>query len=180
MAVETLTEFPASIFAGDTLRVAFSDSRFPVASWTARVLFQSAVYSKSFPASVEDDHFLLEISAADTATLPPDLYIVSLVYTETSTEERQTDEEQLAITVFADPTGTVQKSIARQTLEAMESALLKIAGNPRLTANFNGQTFTYRNLKDLQDAIDRQKSVVSSEATQLTGHRKLARIVHPL
>lgn len=181
MGVETLDEFPSSFVAGDTIKVSFSDSRFPSTEWTAKILMVSPEVSKSFPATTgTGDAFDLEISSEESNKLKPGVYVVSFVFTETSSSERQTSEDQTATTVFANPEKGPQKSIARQTLEAMEKSLLLVAGNERLTVNFNGQTFTRRNIKELQDAIDRQKSVVDAEETQLSGHRKLARILHPL
>lgn len=181
MAVTVQTQFPRSFIAGDTIRVNFSDSRFPSTLWTAKVLFQSATANKSFTAAVgTGTSFDLVISAVESAKILPDTYTVSLIYTETATDERQTDEDRFLITVYSNPAIALTKSIARQTLEAMESAFLKVSKNPRLSVNFVGQSFTNRNLDEFQDAIDRQRALVKGEEVQLGGPGGGGKVFHPL
>lgn len=181
MAVATLTEFPASFIAGDTLRVSISDSSFLSTLWSLKALLTSATKVHSFTASaVAGGSFLLEISAANTAKLAPGIYAVRYVFTETSTTERKTGADSFITTVYANPEAVGAKSIARQTLEAMESAFLKLSGGSNLSVNFNGQSFTKRNLKDFMDAIDRQRAIVAAEDVQLTGQRSRGRILHPI
>lgn len=186
MAVETLTEFPSSFFAGDTVRVAISDSDFPSTLWTLKVLLQSAIESKSFSATAvggSSKAYTLVISAANSAKIAPGFYIVSFIYTEVSSSERKTGECSFSTTVYSNPEHVPSATIARQTLEAMEAAYLRLVGSnsgTRVSANFNGQSFTNRNLKEFQDAIERQRAVVAAEDQQRTGHRRIARVVHPL
>lgn len=183
MAVETLTEFPASFFAGDTVRVTISDADFPSTTWSLRVLFQSPTASKSFAATAvggSSTAYALVIAATDSAKLAAGLYVVSFVYTETATSERKTGEASYAVAVYSDPTGAFDKTIARQTLEAMEAAFLKLSKGIRVSVNFNGQSFTNRNIKEFQEAIEHQRAVVFAEDQQRTGHRRIARILHPL
>lgn len=183
MAVETLTEFPQSFVAGDTVRVTISDSDCPSTLWTLKVLLQSATESKSFAAAAvggSSTAYTLLIPAVNSAKITAGFYIVSFIYTETATSERKTGECNLSVTVYANPELTPSKSVARQTLEAMESAFLKLAGGSNAQVNFNGHSYTKKNLKDFQDAIERQRAVVNTEDQSRTGHRRIGRILHPL
>jgi hypothetical protein len=180
MSVEVLTEFPTSFVAGDTVLVTITDSDHPSSDWTLKVLLQSATGFKSFGAEVgTSDAFDLEITAEQSAGVVPDFYAVSYVFTETATSERETVPLDQAITVYRNPEVAPTKSIARQTLEAMEAAFLKLAGGSNLSVKFNGQEFTKRNLKEFQEAIELQRAVVAAQEIP-TGNRRLSRILHPL
>jgi hypothetical protein len=180
MSVEVLTAFPTSFVSGDTLLVTITDSDHPSSAWTLKVLIQSPIWVKSFNATEgDDDVFDLEISAAESATVDPGLYGVAYVFTETATSERETVPLDLATTVYRNPEVAPAKSIARQTLEAMEAAFLKMSKGSNLSVNFNGQSFTKRNLKEFQEAIELQRSVVAAQEIP-TGNRRLSRILHPL
>lgn len=181
MSVEVLTEFPLSFVAGDTVRVTISDSDHPSSDWTLKVLLQSDTGFNTFNTDAgSSDAFDLEIEAADSALIAPGLYAVSYVFTETSTEERETVALDQALTVYRNPEVTPTKSIARQTLEAMEAAFLILASGSNLTVSFNGQSFTKRNLKEFQEAIQLQRTIVNGEIPPTAGHRRLSRILHPL
>lgn len=179
MAVETFTTFPASFFAGDTVRVTLSDGDFPSSAWTLAVVFRGPDGSAtSFAATAgAGGTFNLAISATDSAKLATGLYTATLVYTETSSSERETDEKTYLVTVFANPTATIAKSVARQTLEAMESAKLILAGSANATVNFNGQSFTKRSLKEFSDEVERQRAIVLREDRITSGRPRAMRRV---
>jgi hypothetical protein len=181
MSVAVLTDFPASFVAGDTVLITISDSDHPSTEWTLKVLLQSATGFKSFNAAADDNNaFDLEITAAESAQIIPGLYAVSYVFTETATDERHSIPTDSATSVYRNPEVAPAKSIARQTLEAMEAAFLKLARGSNLSVNFNGQSFTKRNLKEFQEAIEVQRSIVSSEVSLPAGLRSRGRILHPL
>lgn len=179
MAVETLTEFPSSLVAGDTLRVSHADSRYPSSTWSLMVSFQGATVTKTVAAiAAASDAFTILLTAANSALLvPPGLFSVSLIYTETATSERTTDEDKYFVTVFANPASQPEKSIARQTLEAMEAAMLVLAAGANATVNFNGQSFTKRNLAEFQKAIEHQRAVVFAEERRQTGRSQFQRVL---
>lgn len=164
MAVEALANFPRAFVAGDTLRVSITDGDYPSPGWTLKVLFRSPS-GAVFSYDATDDGaagFTFVIPAVDTAQLSAGEYAVTYVWTEAATGER-ISETIGATAVLPDPTAVAPKSVARQTLEAMEAALQSLASGANLTVSFNGQSFTRRNLKDFQDAIDRQRSIVRDE-----------------
>lgn len=182
MAVVVETSFPSNFIAGDTVRVTISDSKFPSSGWALKVVLQNGAMTKSFDATAGSNNaFDLVITATQSATIIPGFYQVSYVYTETGNGDRKTGDCVDATTVYANPTGTYEKSIARQTLEAMETAYKSLSGGANATVNFNGQSFTKRNLKEFADAIDRQRATVSGEdAARIKGGGRLGRILHPL
>lgn len=163
MPVAALSEFPASIISGDTLRVNITGGDHPATGWTLQVFFSGGTGNKRFDATANGVNFLLTLAAAQTATLTAGQYAVSYIFTETATGERVTDPEKEVVAVFPDPTATVTDSIAKQILDALQASLFIIASDPDVTISFNGQSFTARNPKDLQDAIVRQKQIVAFE-----------------
>lgn len=181
MAVETLSCFPSTLTAGDTLRVSHSDPKYPSSDWLLKVSIAGATVTKTVDTEPndDDDGFEIVVPASTTALLvPAGLFSVSFIYTEDETNERATDPDKYLITVLADPATQPEKSIARQTLEAMEAAKLKLASGVNTTVNFNGQSFTKRNLKELGDEIERQKAIVAMEDRRRTGRRGLTRILN--
>lgn len=181
MPVATLTEFPRSFTAGDTIRVRFSDSRFPSSLWTAQVVLMSSLATIPFDAdALLDDTFELEIDDTDSDTIPPGRYSVAFIYEEDATEDRHTIQCCTSTLVRANPAAAYAKTPARLLLEAMEAAYLRLMSNPRSTVNFNGQSFTNRNPDDFLKAIAHQRAVVAAEdAQRFCGSGSgLQRIVH--
>lgn len=161
MPVDTLTEFPASIVSGDTVRVTISDPDHPATGWSLKVLFSGGAGNRSFDATKEGSAFALVLTPAQSATLAAGQYAISYIYTETDSGDRETDNTRRVVIVFPNPASTSSESIARQTLTALEASLLLLADNPEQTVNFNGQSFTSRNLDELQRAIVKQKQIVA-------------------
>lgn len=182
MPVTVLTTFPNSFISGDALRVKIADSRYPSSLWTLKVWFQSPTATQDFTAPAgAGGAYDLFITPAQSAALAAGKYLVGLVYTEiASPNDRRTSDCEFPITVLANPAVARAKTNTRLILEAMEAAMLKLAAGSNATVNFNGQSFTKRNLAELQNAIDRQRAIVAGEDSAATGKGSLARIVHPL
>jgi hypothetical protein len=164
MAVETLETFPRAIVAGDTVRVSISDGNHPSEEWSLAVLLRSeAGVSSSFDAIPDDEGaFDILIPATDSANLSPGSYLVTYRWTETITGEKISEPKGTLI-VAADPAQNATLTQAAQTLAAMEAALLNLSSGSNAIVNFNGQSFTRKNIKELQDAIDRQQLIVDQE-----------------
>lgn len=182
MAVATLTKFPLSIIAGDTLRATISDSRYPSTLWTLSVQFESPTTVLPFAATTGTGiSFNLVIAKTATAVIPPGEYNVRYIFTETSSSERQTGDCFQQVQVYQDPTVVFPKTQARQALEAMQAAYLKLSSGANSSVNFNGQSFTRHNMKEFNDQIEMQKAVVDAEDfARMGGPRGRNRIVHPL
>lgn len=166
MAVDTLTEFPAAIIAGNTVRLNISDGDYPSSDWGLAVVLNGPAL-KNFPAVVgADNSFDLVITAAATAAITPGEYSVTFVYTETATTERASI-DMGTVQVVTDPTGALALTQAQETLAAMKVALLSLSSGVNQAVNFNGQSFSKKNLDQLQDAIGRQQQLVDREQAKI-------------
>jgi len=162
MAVDTLTQFPAAIIAGNTVRLNISDGDYPSSDWGLAVVLNGPAL-KNFAASAgSNNSFDLVITAAQTAAISPGEYSVTFVYTETATTERASL-DMGTVQVVADPTAELALTQAQETLAAMKTALHTLASGVNQAVNFNGQSFTKKNLDELQDAIGRQQLIVDRE-----------------
>lgn len=180
MAVAILTSMPHSFVSGDSVRVKIADSRYPSSLWTLKVWFQRATTTVDYtaPANVDGGYDLF-ITPTQSAALAAGKYLVGFVFTEIALpNDRATGDEEFLVQVFANPAVARPKTTARLTLEAMEAAYLLLAAGVYQSVNFNGQSFTKRNLKDFQDAITRQKAIVTAEDITAGSKGVLNRIVH--
>jgi hypothetical protein len=177
MAVETLSCLPGSLIAGDTLRFTHANSKYPSSDWSLRVAFVGPV-TKTVNADANDDDngFTVVVSGVASAALLAGPYVVSFIFT-ADDDERATDPTKYYLTVLGDATKSPKKSIARQTLEAMEAALLNLGSETNAQVNFNGESFTSRNLSDLQKAIEHQRGLVAIEERRQTGRSRVRRIL---
>lgn len=183
MAVETLTEFPESFIAGDTVRVTIADSRYPATLWTLKVQFETASTVQSFATTVSGTSFSLVISKTVSAAIAPGDYAVRYVFTETASGERVTTADcPCSVTVYSNPEVAIAKTQARLTLEAMELAYQTLMGSGHSTVAFNGQSFTKRNAKEFSDLIEMQKVIVDAEDFKRLGRGCQSRssVLHPL
>jgi hypothetical protein len=167
MPIAAVTQFPSSFVAGDTVRITLSDPDHPSTAWSLQVQLQGANSKATFNAAASGaGTFSLVLNSADTAKLAAGEYSVFYLYTETSSGERVTDDETRLLAVLPDPAAKVTSSTAQQILDALEATLKVVAQDPDTSVNFNGQSYTSKNLKDLQDAIVRQKQIVNFENNQ--------------
>lgn len=176
MPVESLTEFPSSFVAGDTLRVTLSDSDYPSDDWTLTIHFRGAVLKSYTAEEGENGEFDLVITASQTSELTAGTYLVTFAYE--SDDDRKT-EVFGNVEVFPNPTAATVKSIARQTLEAAQAAMLILVSGPNQSVNFNGQSFTKMNMRDLQEIIDNLQGIVDEEdaaIASVSGRRRYAGI----
>lgn len=165
MAVEALTQFPRSFISGDTVRVTISDGDYPSSLWSLVVYLIGTAVDDFTASQISGDQFELVIPANDSDDILPGTKRVVFTYTETSSSEKQSVEMGKTY-VYADPSESPTATQAQTTLAAMKTALASLAAGTTSTVNFNGQSFTRKNLKDLQDAIDRQQQIVDRELAE--------------
>lgn len=179
MAVAALTCFPSSIVAGNTLRVSLSGGDYPSSDWALLVVFNGAVVKRFAADSVADDAYELVITASETAKLIAGTYTLTFIYTNNDDNERASVSPG-SVQVLSDPTSASPKSAARIALEALELALPIVASGTEQTVSFNGQSVTFRNIREIQDAIAMQKSVIAREesAADLLGGNRRSRSIY--
>lgn len=182
MPSEVLTALPSSFVSGDALRVTIADSNYPSTLWTLKAWFQTATATTEFTATAgPSTSFSLYITSAQSAALAAGKYRVGFVFTEIALpNDRATGDAEYNVTVLANPAVARPKTNARLILEAMEAAMLALSAGSNATVSFNGQSFTKRNLKEFQDALDRQRAIVAGEDGVAIGNGSLKRILHPL
>lgn len=174
MPVDSLASFPTSLAAGDTLRIeGLSDVDYPSSDWTLEVVLRGADGAlKTFPAEAGDNNgFDLVVAGSESGKLKAQAYAITLVYNETGGGDRATVRGG-TLQVTADPTKSGEKSLARKTLEAMEDALYRLSKGSNATVSFNGHSFSKKNLRELQDAIDRQRAIVDREEVVSTSTKR--------
>ena len=165
MSIATLSCFPESFVAGDTINTVVASIDYPANAWTMIALLTSRDgVSKSFKATADVDGTSFDLLMAPTVI--PGVYILSYVFANSVTGERYTF-QQGNVTVLPDPQKPLAQSTARITLDAMEAALQGISSGKHSSVTFNGQSFTRQNLAVLQKAIDQQRVRVNAEEVAL-------------
>jgi len=160
MAVPTLSSLPSSFVAGDTVRFAVNDPAYPAALFSLQVVFGANDLSVS--AASTGDTFLVELSGEDTKKLKGAYYVTYLF---TSGGERQTVKAG-KVFVEPDPAVSLEKSFARQALEAVEAAIIKLSSGTNQMVDINGQQFTKKDLNRLMDFRDKLKAEVAAESNE--------------
>lgn len=181
MATAAVTQFPCQFVSGDAVRVTIADSRYPSTLWTLKVWFQSATAVTGFDAPAgTDGAYDLFITPTQSAGIHSGAYTVRYVFTEIAAPNDRKTGCEFTVQVYANPAVAEAKSQARLTLEAMEAMYLTLSGSVTTSVNFNGQSFTNSNAPDFFKLLQYQRAIVAAEDAARLGHRKIARIVHPL
>jgi hypothetical protein len=183
MSVAAVTQFPNSFIAGDAVRVTIANPNYPSSLWTLKVWFQNGITVQSFTAPAGSaDAYDLFITPEESAAIPAGQYLIAYIFTEiASPNDRKSLDWKSTVAVYANPAVATAKTVARQTLEAMEAAYLSLSsGGLMQSVNFNGQSFTNHNLSDFATAIERQRAIVAGEDAARLGHRRISSIFHPL
>lgn len=165
MSIQALGQFPANFVAGDQVIVnGIGSVDYPPSAWNMSAVFNGRDgTSVTVGASPDADGITFDLTVDQRAKLSSGRYSLFYVFTSKADPKQRASLFQGDVFVLDDPATSQSQSVARQTLDAMQNALLKLSNGTNTSVNFNGQTFTKRNLKDLQDAIDRQKNVVNGE-----------------
>jgi hypothetical protein len=173
MAVATQSSIPSVIIAGDTVIFTVgSNALYPNTGWTLKfALNRDGKTLKSWAAASATDGtlgFVVTLPATDTAKLPPGRANAALIYVETGSGQRQTDNcGPNVITITPDPTQSLSDSDAAKALQAANAAITQLAGDPYQSVNFNGQSYNGKNLKELMDARDRISITVAAELAEI-------------
>lgn len=162
MAVETLTSLPATIQAGDTVRLEIGNASYPATAWTLSYTVKGVDNRLAVAGVAAGASFTVLLTSANTALLAPGQYDIIEIYTETASSERVSVSSG-QVTVLPNPASNTVKTWAQETLELAEAAITAIAANPRQTVSIAGSSFGYRNLEELQKFRDTLKDEVARE-----------------
>lgn len=171
MAVPTITQMPAVIESGDTLRVKLSFGDYPATTYTAALKFNipgSAPTSVTGTASGTE--FVFTLSAAASGAMAAGLYDYAVRVTEIATNETATAQTG-TIQVLPNLAGTVTKTPAEQALAAAELKLVELMSLTISESDFNGQRAKMVEREETLKIIERLKSKVAAERDAQAGLR---------
>jgi len=166
MSMQTLNTVPKSFVQGDTVSMLLTFACYSAEDYTLKFCMTkggAAITPKE--ATAEGASFALTISAEDSAKILPGIYNYALIVID---EDGQRSTIQSgSISVAPDPNGSIAKSDNQIILEKLKAAMTKLASGTNSSVNINGQQFTKRNLKELQDIIDNYQVNVDRELREL-------------
>lgn len=155
---------PRSIAAGTTLFFTETLSGYPASLWTlAFILNLDGVFVANIAGGANGNNFIVTAPIATTAAWKPGQYNFAERVTEIAapTNIIQVCIGQIAVTPDFSVSATPTPSQVQLT--AIEAAILILVASPNSSVNFNGQSMTQQNLKEMFDIRDRLKVRVEAE-----------------
>ena len=160
---------PSSFVQGDSVSLTYSNPGFPSSSWTLRLaMIKDGAPVSTLPAATAnaDGSFTINLAPAITAALAPGKYTARLIVTSADNSQRESL-CQSGLFIFPDLTQALPQTPTMQTLAALKSAQKSLAVGTIQSFTGGGQTWTKKNLAELQTAIDRFQAQVDNELTAL-------------
>jgi hypothetical protein len=167
MAIAAVAGLPDKIEAGNTYNITESFSLYPTSAWTMQLVLSLNGKSKSVKTTVSGTSFAFTLPT----DLAPGLYDYAEYVTETASGQRATA-KQGVIEVLPNLSTSAGKSTAQTILESLETAIQKLSGGTNTTVSFNGQSFTKKDLKTLQESRTYWKSEVLREQSRANASRR--------
>lgn len=134
----------------------------PSAFGLAFILNLNGVLVANIPAEPLGDDFAIVVPASTTKTWTPGQYNFAELATATEGGE-VTQVCSGLVSITPNFTLTTPMTSAQKALALADAAIEKLLKTPNASVNFNGQTWTKRNLKDALDARDRLQARVDAE-----------------
>lgn len=177
------SQVPYKFTAGDTVSFQINNQTYPASLYTAGFwLFAQNVDPDNFAGVAQmDGSFIFSATPAATDTILPENYQAVIVYTSIAMPQtRNTVIARGSVWVLPDPTQQAAPSPAQATLTLLQNAMSQLAAGTIASATVNQQTWTKKNMAQLQQQIYVQQSIVKDEndtIAQLMG-RPNQMIVH--
>lgn len=153
---------PKCIAAGSTLLFTETLNGFPATAYALTfILSVNGVPLSGITAIPSGSDFVVSAPASTTSTWAPGRYIWAQRVTANS-DSTITSAGSGSLSVTPDFSQTITVP-SQAKLVAVEATILKALANPNSSVNFNSQSFTSRNLKDLFDIRDRIQAQVDAE-----------------
>lgn len=166
MSIATTSGVPFRFTIGDAYSFLVTDSDYAAPDWTAQLVIRdSAGTVRSYGATADGSNHLFALTNADTSTLKPGPGTVSLVYSDGTS--RQSDGWR-EVFILDDPTKAATPSTAEKIVAELEDSILKLAGKSNVSVSFNGQSFTKRDMNQLNETLTYWKARVIREKAQAT------------
>lgn len=170
MSTVIQTCIPRVVVAGDTVSFQISNTQYPSSTYTMAFLINDGTDApQSFAAVAQTDgSFIVTVNAASTENILPEQYNAAFVYTSIATNPTTRKSIPAGLVwVTPDFTDTVSPSPNQILLSTLQDTQKKLAGGTIMSATINQQTWTKKNLKQLQDQINITTTQVRREAEQL-------------
>lgn len=167
MAIAAVAGLPDKIEAGNTYNVTESFSAYPTSAWTMQLVLSLNGKAKSVKTTVSGTSFAFTLPT----DLAPGLYDYAEYVTETATGQRATA-KQGVIEVLPNLGASAGKSTAQTILENIESAIQKLSAGTNVSVNFNGQSFTKKDMKALTEQRTYWKAEVLRERSSNDAARR--------
>ncbi len=163
MIVSTLI---SSLVAGDTLKLTVGMTDYPATDgWSMKLCLTrdgtALLAVDGVPNGVDFD---ITISAAASASLAPGRAEVFLVFTKDS--ERYTVSHG-SLAIVPNPLVTMTPTSTMSALAACNATIALIVAQPEATANFNGQSYTLQNIRDLYEIRNALAAAVAAELASM-------------
>lgn len=162
------TREPDSIQAGDTLTWKRSLSDYPASSWVLSYrLTSTTAQLATIAASADGDDHLVSVAPATTAAWAAGDYELRGQAYNATTGAKHTvfvaDVKILADLMAENASGNDQRSHAVKTLAAIEATILTLAGGTNATISVDGETYSRKNLEELERVRGRYRTEVAAE-----------------
>lgn len=165
MSVDSTSSVPATITAGDTIRVSLSaGSSYPATSWTGALGVLGPDTDKRADWAADGDDHAFTFSSGTTATWAPGQYTWSFVVTEQSSNERaRVSGGEFYVT--RDPLAEVPYQSHNEKILAGLKAFQKrrVDGDGAETFSIDGQSFTLTSMREVTRQVGIYSTLVRRE-----------------
>lgn len=165
MTVQTPTQVPRQLIAGDTWAWERSLADYPAGTYTAVWYFEGAAGSFSVTAGVNGAAHTGSVSAAASAAYGPGRYKWSLVATKVADSTRTTAEDG-RVEIVMDPAAAGRadrRTHARKVLDAIEAVIEGRASQDQQSYALSGRSLSRTPIPELLVLRDRYKAEVKRE-----------------
>lgn len=156
---------PRIVTAGDTVSFDIGMSGYPPDEWSMQFVILSDT-PVAFVGNVLGDSFAIDLSPADSSTIPPGRWGFSYVFTKTATGERVTY-GPWPIVVKPDPLLPRTPTWAQARLAEVNMAISKLTGRTTKSVSVDGQTYTFRDMDELLRGRNELLVLVNNELRAL-------------
>lgn len=177
MAVATQGSVPRIVTAGDTVIFSLGpNTLYPNTGWTVKfVISRDGRKLASWDGATDPSSsgFIFTLDSATLAKVAPGPAEYFLVYTEILSSQRETSDFG-CINILPDPTQSLPDSETAKAFKAANEAITRLMtdSGEYASVNFNGQSYTSRNIKELIDARDMLRIQLDAELRSLGVSRR--------
>lgn len=172
MSVEIQTGEPSSFTAGDTVKWTKSLADYPASEWELTYGVQAPDGTrKTIAATANGDDHLAVITALLSASYGPGVNHWTSYATNIADDERVTVESG-RFTINPNLAAAAPETFSSRALAELCTAYEVLAGKKFSSTSVNGQTYTFTELPQLLQQIEKMEARVRAENAQATGQKQ--------